>query len=52
MKTLRRPDGTALAYDDCGTGPAVLLVHGWGTSRLVWRGVVEGSGLRPGRSGG
>lgn len=32
------PDGCRLVYDDHGTGPAVLLVHGWGTSRLVWQG--------------
>lgn len=41
-------DGTPLAYDDVGPatdappdGPedAVLLVHGWGTGRVVWHGL-------------
>ncbi len=30
------PDGTPVAYDRCGTGPAVILVHGGGGSRQEW----------------
>ena len=30
------PDGTLVAYDCCGTGPAIVLVHGGGTSRKDW----------------
>jgi len=29
-------DGTRIAYDVNGTGPAVVLLHGGGQSRLVW----------------
>ena len=28
--------GTRLHYEDAGTGPALLLLHGWGTSGRVW----------------
>ena len=31
------PDGTPVAYDRCGTGPALLLLHGGGGSRQEWR---------------
>jgi pimeloyl-ACP methyl ester carboxylesterase len=30
------PDGTPMAYDRSGTGPALLLVHGGGGSRQEW----------------
>ncbi|MEU4251162.1 alpha/beta hydrolase [Amycolatopsis sp. NPDC026612] len=30
-------NGTRLHYEDAGTGPALLLVHGWGTSGRVWQ---------------
>jgi pimeloyl-ACP methyl ester carboxylesterase/uncharacterized protein YndB with AHSA1/START domain len=30
------PDGMRVAYDRCGTGPALLLLHGGGTSRQDW----------------
>jgi haloalkane dehalogenase len=33
-------DGLSVAYREAGTGPAVLLVHGWPTSSLLWRDVV------------
>jgi pimeloyl-ACP methyl ester carboxylesterase len=33
-------DGLSVAYREAGTGPAVLLVHGWPTSSLLWRDVM------------
>ena len=30
------PDGTRIAYDRAGSGPAILLLHGGGGSRLEW----------------
>jgi pimeloyl-ACP methyl ester carboxylesterase len=30
-------DGRRLAYRELGSGPAVLLLHGWPTSSLLWR---------------
>jgi pimeloyl-ACP methyl ester carboxylesterase len=33
-------DGLPIAYREAGTGPAVLLVHGWPTSSLLWRDVM------------
>lgn len=30
------PDGVRIAYDRVGTGPAILLLHGGGSSREVW----------------
>jgi len=30
------PDGTRIAYDRSGAGPAILLLHGGGGSRLEW----------------
>ncbi|WP_171168229.1 alpha/beta fold hydrolase [Streptomyces sp. I05A-00742] len=29
-------NGTTLHYEDEGTGPALLFLHGWGTSGRVW----------------
>ncbi|MCX5195583.1 alpha/beta hydrolase [Streptomyces sp. NBC_00249] len=29
-------NGTTLHYEDEGTGPALLLLHGWGTSGRTW----------------
>jgi non-heme chloroperoxidase len=29
--------GTRLHYEDAGAGPALLFVHGWGTSGRVWQ---------------
>lgn len=31
------PDGTRLAYECSGTGPALVLLHGGGHSRQMWR---------------
>ncbi|WP_245607080.1 alpha/beta fold hydrolase [Pseudonocardia spinosispora] len=33
-------DGLKVAYREAGTGPAVLLVHGWPTSSYLWRNVL------------
>jgi haloalkane dehalogenase len=33
-------DGLTLAYREIGSGPAVLLLHGWPTSSFLWRGVM------------
>jgi pimeloyl-ACP methyl ester carboxylesterase len=40
--------GVALAYDERGEGPAVVLVHGTATARSVWRETIEalGDGVR------
>ena len=38
MKTLfaQSPDGTPVAYDRNGTGPAIILLHGGGSRRQDW----------------
>jgi pimeloyl-ACP methyl ester carboxylesterase len=33
-------DGLALAYRELGSGPPVLLLHGWPTSSFLWRHVM------------
>ena len=33
-------DGLTLGYRESGTGPPVLLLHGWPTSSLLWREVM------------
>src|SRR5262245_17254 len=33
-------DGRGLAYRELGSGPAVLLLHGWPTSSLLWRSIM------------
>lgn len=40
VKSLALADGTTLGYREMGTGPAVLLVHGWPTSSFLWRDVM------------
>ena len=34
-------NGTEIAYQDCGRGPALLFVHGLGLNRHMWRPQVE-----------
>jgi pimeloyl-ACP methyl ester carboxylesterase len=34
-------DGARIAYDVSGRGPALMLLHGFGNSRLIWHGWVE-----------
>ncbi len=31
------PDGTRVAYDRCGSGPAIVLLHGGGGTRQEWQ---------------
>ena len=31
------PDGVRIAYSSCGAGPALMLVHGGGSSRAEWQ---------------
>lgn len=33
-------DGRTIAYREAGTGPAVVMVHGWPTSSYLWRDVL------------
>jgi pimeloyl-ACP methyl ester carboxylesterase len=37
-------NGIRLHYEDAGTGPALLLLHGWGTSGRVWQSCLPGLG--------
>jgi pimeloyl-ACP methyl ester carboxylesterase len=30
------PDGTRIAYERCGAGPVLVLLHGGGNSRQMW----------------
>jgi pimeloyl-ACP methyl ester carboxylesterase len=39
-RTLTLDDGLTLGYRELGSGPAVLLLHGWPTSSFLWRGVM------------
>jgi pimeloyl-ACP methyl ester carboxylesterase len=34
-------NGLNIAYRELGSGPAVLLLHGWPTSSYLWRGVMR-----------
>ncbi len=38
--TLTTEDGLTLGYRELGSGPAVLLLHGWPTSSHLWRNVM------------
>ena len=38
-RTVVSPDGTRIAYDVSGSGPAVILLHGGGQTRRVWHDV-------------
>ncbi|MEJ3652080.1 alpha/beta fold hydrolase [Actinomycetes bacterium KLBMP 9759] len=40
LRTVHPATGPAIAYRELGEGPAVLLVHGWPTSSLLWRDVM------------
>jgi haloalkane dehalogenase len=37
VQTLTLDDGTTLGYRELGSGPAVVLLHGWPTSSYLWR---------------
>ena len=34
-------DGVKLYYEACGSGPTILLTHGYSSSSLMWKGQVE-----------
>jgi haloalkane dehalogenase len=40
MQTLKLDDGMRLTYRELGSGPPVLLLHGWPTSSYLWRDVM------------
>lgn len=40
MNTIKLDSGLTIAYREAGSGPAVLLVHGWPTSSYLWRDVL------------
>lgn len=40
LHTVQLTDAPAVAYRELGSGPAVLLLHGWPTSSLLWRNVM------------
>jgi pimeloyl-ACP methyl ester carboxylesterase len=42
--------GVALAYDDSGDGPSVVLVHGTATARTVWRETIAALGSHNART--
>jgi haloalkane dehalogenase len=39
LKTVKA-NGTTLAYRELGSGPPVVLLHGWPTSSYLWRNVM------------
>jgi pimeloyl-ACP methyl ester carboxylesterase len=39
-QTLQLDDGLTLGYRELGSGPPVLLLHGWPTSSFLWRRVM------------
>ena len=40
VRTVTLRDGLTLGYREVGSGPAVLLIHGWPTSSYLWRNVM------------
>ena len=40
LRTVTLDDGMTLTYRELGSGPPVLLLHGWPTSSYLWRGVM------------
>jgi len=40
LRTVTLDDGLQLAYRELGSGPPVMLLHGWPTSSLLWRRVM------------
>ncbi|HET9140087.1 alpha/beta fold hydrolase [Actinophytocola sp.] len=40
LSTVTLGDGMTLAYRELGSGPPVLLLHGWPTSSYLWRDVM------------
>lgn len=46
MHTIELNNGYRLAYRDCGKGPVMVLVHGWGVSGELFQGQLQGLGDR------
>ena len=40
LQTIVADDGSTVAYRELGSGPPVLLLHGWPTSSHLWRNVM------------
>ena len=40
-RTYRGPDGTEFAYVEAGTGPPIVLLHGWSSSLRWWNRNIE-----------
>lgn len=40
MDTIKLDNGLTVAYREAGSGPAVVLLHGWPTSSYLWRNVL------------
>jgi pimeloyl-ACP methyl ester carboxylesterase len=40
LNTIKLDNGLTIAYREAGSGPAVLLLHGWPTSSYLWRDVL------------
>ena len=38
-----KANGMTIAYRELGSGPPVLLLHGWPTSSFLWRNVMARS---------
>ena len=41
MKAYIQSSGVQLAYNDSGSGPAILLIHGWGVSGALFAGQID-----------
>ena len=51
LDTVTLDGGLRLAYRELGSGPPVLLLHGWPTSSLLWRNVMPAIARRSLSSG-
>jgi pimeloyl-ACP methyl ester carboxylesterase len=40
MKYMHTPDGTRIAYERCGSGPPLVLVHGTADDHTLWAGLL------------
>jgi pimeloyl-ACP methyl ester carboxylesterase len=46
MKFMHTPDGTRIAYQRCGDGPPLVLVHGSADDHSMWTGLLPALGAR------